>query len=63
MSCFPRYLKTCSKGNCIIDGKKPVMALPAAATTHLSKKRVARDETSVTVMRLRVLKKVILTWM
>ena len=47
----------------MIDGKKPVMVLPAAATTHLSKKRVARDETSVTVMRLRVLKKVILTWM
>ena len=36
----------CSKGKYVIDGKKPVMVLPAAATTHVSKKKVARDETS-----------------
>ena len=36
----------CSKGKCITDGKKPVMVLPAAATTCVSKKKVAKDETS-----------------
>ena len=36
----------CSKGECIIDGKKPVTVLPAAATRRVSKKKVAKDETS-----------------
>ena len=40
-------LKTnCSKGKCILDVKKPVMVLPAATTTFLFKKKVARDEIS-----------------
>ena len=29
-----------------VDGKKPVMVLPAAATTCVCKKKLARDETS-----------------
>ena len=35
-----------SKGKCILDVKKPVMVLPAATTTCVFKKKVARDEIS-----------------
>ena len=36
----------CSKGKCILDGKKPRMVLPVAATACMYKKKLVRDETS-----------------